>query len=101
MQDNRGPPKLKQSPAVRFALFILGVIIMAIAPIIGLLPGPGGILVFAFGLALALRSSLWAKRRYVNLKRWQPGLGKWTDWGLRRPSARRRKERNKAEVISK
>jgi hypothetical protein len=93
--------KLNQSPAVRFALFILGVLIMIIAPIIGLLPGPGGIVVFAFGLALALRSSLWAKRRYVDLKRWQPRIGGWADWGLRRPSAKRRKERSKREQVSK
>jgi hypothetical protein len=58
-------------------------------------PGPGGIFVFAAGLALALRSSEWAKRRYVRFKRWQPKAGRWADWGLRRKSARRRHDRRK------
>jgi hypothetical protein len=39
-----------------------------------------------------LKTSLWAKRRYVRFKRWQPKAGGWTDWALRRRSARRRKE---------
>jgi hypothetical protein len=81
---------LRQSPALRLAAFILGCVMMVAAPVAGLLPGPGGIFVFAFGLGLALRSSLWAKRRYVSLKKKQPKLGGWADWGLRRASARRR-----------
>jgi hypothetical protein len=85
-----------QNPAVRLGLFILGCLLMIIAPIAGLLPGPGGIFLFAIGLGLALRSSIWAKRHYVRLKRQQPKLGSWADWGLRRKSAQRRQERNKA-----
>ena len=30
-------------------------------------------------------------------KRWQPKAGRWIDWGLRRPSARRREAIRKAE----
>jgi hypothetical protein len=86
---------LQQSPAVRLALFILGCMMMIAAPIAGLLPGPGGIFVFAIGLGLALRSSIWAKRHYVKLKRKQPKLGGWADWGLRRQSAKRRDEISK------
>ena len=39
---------------------------------------------------MVLKTSMWAKRRYVRFKRWQPKVGRWTDWGLRRKSARRR-----------
>ena len=42
------------------------------------------------GLALVLKTSMWAKRRYVRFKRWQPKAGRWTDWALRRGSAKRR-----------
>lgn len=77
-------------PAVRSALFALGVLLMIVSPLAGVLPGPGGILVFAAGLALTLKYSEWAKRRYVEFKRKHPKKGRWTDWGMRRRSARRR-----------
>lgn len=89
--------QLGRNPAVRLALFILGVAFMIVSPLAGLLPGPGGIIVFAIGLGLALRSSLWAKRNYVRFKRIQPRVGSITDWGLRRKSAKRRSARDKAE----
>ena len=63
---------------------------MLLSPLAGVVPGPGGIFVFAIGLAMVLKTSMWAKRHYVKFKRWQPKAGRWTDWGLRRPSARRR-----------
>ena len=73
-------------------LFALGVFLMFVAaPLASPLPGPGGLLIAAAGLTLVLRTSLWAKRRYVRFKRWQPKAGKWMDWGLRREAARRRK----------
>jgi hypothetical protein len=40
---------------------------------------------------------MWAKRHYVRVKRWQPKAGKWMDWTLRRPSAKRREALRKAE----
>ena len=75
---------------VRLSLFVLGLLLMAVTPAVAVLPGPGGIFVFAAGLALALRNSDWAKRKYVRFKRWQPRAGAWADWGLRRSSHRRR-----------
>jgi hypothetical protein len=39
---------------------------------------------------------MWAKRRYVRVKRWQPKAGRWMDWALRRPSAQRREAIRKA-----
>jgi hypothetical protein len=90
------------SPVVEWSIFIVGMLLMLVSPLAGVLPGPGGIFVFAIGLAMVLRTSYWAKRRYVRFKRWQPRAGAWADWGLRRPSHRRReairKERERAET---
>lgn len=75
---------------MRTGLFVLGLILMAGAPVLGILPGPGGVIVFAAGLALTLKYSEWAKRKYVAFKRAHPNKGRWADWGLRRRSAQRR-----------
>ena len=69
---------------------VLGIVLIIIGIITGPIPGPGGIFFAAPGLALVLRTSLWAKKHYVRFKRWQPKAGRWTDWMLRRQSARRR-----------
>jgi ribonuclease P protein component len=88
---------LTNYPAVRSALVVLGFILIGLTPVVGPIPGPGGIIVFAAGLSLVLRYSAWAKRVYVRFKRRHPKKGDWTDWGLRRASAKRRQERLKAE----
>ncbi len=84
-------------PKVNWSLFALGVLLilggMALSP----LPGPGGIFLIAPGLAFILKSSIWAKRHYVRIKRWQPRAGKWIDWGLRRDAAKRKVAAKKAE----
>lgn len=82
--------EFRHSKPVRTALFVTGILLLMMAPIVGLLPGPGGIFVFAAGMALALQNSDWAKRQYVRFKRRQPKAGHWMDWGLRRRSAKRR-----------
>ena len=64
--------------------------LIVLAGVIGPLPGPGGILVFAAGAALVLRNSAWAKRRYVHPKRRRPRVGHLCDRAMRRPSALRR-----------
>ena len=84
-----------QIPAVKTALFVLGLLLMLVSPAAGILPGPGGIFLFAAGLALALKNSEWAKRKYVALKRRHPRKGAWADWGMRRQSAQRREARRK------
>lgn len=86
---------LGRSPTYRLVMFVFGVLLVASSPLVGALPGPGGIFVFAFGLGFILRSSLWAKRHYVIFKRKQPKIGHWADLGLRRRSAQRRVERRK------
>ena len=84
-------------PVVEWGLMALGVILIVAGIIVAPLPGPGGIFFVAPGLALVLKTSMWAKRRYVKFKRWQPKAGRWSDWALRRSSARRREELRKAE----
>lgn len=80
------------NPAVRTALVVLGFILIALTPLVGPIPGPGGVIVFGAGLTLVLRYSDWAKRQYVRFKRRHPRKGAWTDWGLRRQSHKRREE---------
>ena len=77
-------------PVVEWTIFVLGVLLIIVSPLAGVIPGPGGIFVFAIGLAMVLKTSMWAKRRYVDFKRKQPKIGRWADWGLRRRSAKRR-----------
>ncbi len=77
-------------PVVEWSIFVVGALLMLLSPLAGVIPGPGGIFVFAIGLAMVLKTSMWAKRHYVRFKNWQPKVGRWADWGLRRQSARRR-----------
>ena len=103
-------------PVVEWGIFIVGVILIIIGIITAPLPGPGGIFFIAPGLALVLKTSLWAKKRYVHFKKWHPNVphvrfqggkpiiskrrfnpGYWTDWALRRRSAQRREALRKAE----
>jgi hypothetical protein len=82
--------------AVRAGLVIVGCILIALTPVVGPIPGPGGVIVFAAGLTLVLRYSDWAKKKYAHFKRRHPKKGAWPDWGLRRQSHRRREARRKA-----
>ena len=82
------PPE--KHPLLRQALFLLGIVLIIVSPAVGAIPGPGGVVVFAAGLGLVLKYSGWAKRQYVRFKRRHPNKGRWADWGMRRPSARRR-----------
>lgn len=84
---------LGRIPAVRTGLFVTGIVLITVSPLVGIVPGPGGVVVFAAGLALVLKYSEWAKRRYVRFKRRHPNKGRWADWGMRRASARRREKR--------
>ena len=90
MIDRAQWKRLLTHPIVDWTIFILGVILILLSPVVGALPGPGGVFVLALGLAMVLRTSRWARRRYVAFKRWQPKAGRWTDWGMRRKSALRR-----------
>jgi hypothetical protein len=78
----------------RNILLATGIVLLLLAPVVGILPGPGGIFLVAGGAALILRASPWAKRVYVRAKRRWPRIGSYLDRGLRRTSARRRRERD-------
>jgi len=82
--------KFLDNPIVEWSLFVLGFVLLMVSPLVGVIPGPGGIVVAGIGLALILKTSMWAKRRYVHVKRWQPRAGRWMDWALRRRSSQRR-----------
>ena len=83
-------------PAVEWTIFVIGLLLLfVVAPLVGALPGPGGVVVAGVGLAMVLKTSMWAKRRYVRFKRSRPKAGSWADWALRRRSARRRLKRQK------
>ena len=75
---------------IQWALCGLGIVLLLVSPLVGAIPGPGGIFVAGIGLALVLKTSMWAKRRYVRFKRRRPRFGHLTDLALRRRSARRR-----------
>ena len=89
--------KFIDHPVVEWGLFVVGVLLLIVSPLVGAIPGPGGIVVAGVGLALVLKTSTWARRYYVKFKRWQPKAGRWTDWALRRPSAKRREALRKAD----
>ena len=92
--------RFMDNPIVEWAMFGVGVLLLVLALVSGpLIPGPNGVVFAAAGLSLILKSSLWAKRHYARLKKKRLKfrgrhivIGEWTDWALRRPSAKRRKE---------
>ncbi len=86
--------RLRSTAQVRLALFVLGVLLILISPIVGVLPGPGFLILFPIGLMLCLQNSAWAKRIYVRFKRRHPRYAAWTDRVMRRTSAARRRERD-------
>ena len=90
MSDLPPAARPEKHPLLRQALFLLGIVLIIVSPLVGAIPGPGGVFVFAAGLALILQNSEWAKRQYVKFKRRHPNKGRWADWGMRRTSARRR-----------
>jgi hypothetical protein len=97
------------NPVVEWTMFVVGVLLLIAALIVGPLPGPGGVFFAVPGLILVLKTSMWARRRYVRFKRWQPKVlgrrivpGRWTDLALRRQSALRRERlRKEREAVAK
>ncbi|MFZ4110747.1 MAG: hypothetical protein ACOYKQ_09795 [Polymorphobacter sp.] len=81
---------LIQSQPFRVFQMILGFLLMAVGPLLlAPTPGPFGTIVFAFGLALILRNSPWARRRYVRYSRRDPRVQKMVNFGLRRKQKRK------------
>ena len=82
---------MSRHPVSRIVQLVIGGLLVVAAPIVGALPGPGGVFVFAGGLILLLRNSLWVRRRWARAKRRWPKLGDIADRVMRRPSALRRR----------
>jgi hypothetical protein len=90
-----------KSPVVRITLLVAGLALIAASPLVGILPGPGGIFVFAGGLVLVLQNSNWARRRFARLKRRFPRIGHYCDMALRRRSFRMRQLRLKEAALAR
>jgi hypothetical protein len=75
---------------MRYLQLALGILLITAAAVVGPLPGPGGIVLFAAGLVLVLRNSAGARRRFARAKRRWPRLGGIADRAMRRRSALRR-----------
>lgn len=87
--------RMRQNAWVRLGLFVLGCLFLLLTPIIGILPGPGGLILLPLGLALVLQNSVWAKRVYGRFKRKHPGYAARADWLMRRQSALRRRAKER------
>jgi hypothetical protein len=94
------PVVRRRSPLVRTILFVTGLLVMAVAPIVGAIPGPGGVFVFAAGLVLVLQNSEWARKQFARIKRRWPRAGHYADMALRRRSFRRRQTRAKEAALA-
>lgn len=81
-------PRRLRSPARRIAELVVGWAAIVATPIVGLLPGPGGIFVFAFGAPLVLRNSITVRRWYARMLHRRPRLKRWSDVALRRSRKR-------------
>ncbi len=78
---------LIRSEPVRVVQLGAGLLLMLVGPVVGAtipVPLPVGLILFGAGLALVLRNSGWARRRYVRWKRRYPRAGKITEFGLQR-----------------
>jgi hypothetical protein len=81
--------KAPPDSVLRIVYLGLGWLLIVLTPIVGALPGPGGIFLFAGGAALLLKNSNWVKRAYVRFGRRYPKYARWADKGLRRSAAPR------------
>jgi hypothetical protein len=97
---HRMPRPRRKSPLLRVLLLITGVLLIAATPLVGIIPGPGGIFVFAAGLVLVLQNSKWARRRFARLKKRWPRFGHYSDMALRRRSFRKRQQRAKELALA-
>jgi hypothetical protein len=71
-------------------MLTLGWALLIGAPLLGPLPGPGPLMILPIGLALILKNSLWAKKRYARLAKIHPEYANWTNWAMRRSKMKSR-----------
>ena len=75
-------------------MLVAGFLLLAITPLVGPIPGPGGIFTFAGGMVLILRNSTWARKLFARTKKKWPRFAHYSDLALRRQSWRRRRDRD-------
>ena len=81
-----------RSEPFRMFQILLGLLLLPVAGVIGVVsPAPVGIFVLGAGVALVLRNSRWARRRYLFHTRRHPRVRKAVDMGLMRGRARKRR----------
>ena len=90
----------RRSPVIRIALLVTGVLLIVATPLVGIIPGPGGIFVFAAGLVLVLQNSKWARGHFVRIKKRWPRFGHYAVMALRRRSFRRRQALAKEAALA-
>lgn len=92
---------LVRSEPFRVFQILLGLLLLPVALLVGVVsPAPIGIFVAGAGVALVLRNSRWARRRYLGYTRRHPRVKKAMDMGLMRDRARRRRLAASAAVPS-
>ncbi|MFN3619353.1 hypothetical protein [Sphingorhabdus sp.] len=74
----------RETNAFRWCMLMFGWLIVLGSPLLGPLPGPGPLILLPIGLALILKNSLWAKKRYARLARIHPEYANWANWAMRR-----------------
>jgi hypothetical protein len=94
------PPPVNRTLARRLSrqgqLFGGGFLLFVLPWFVWPLPFPAATLSSIAGLALILKNSAWAKRRYVGWKRRNPKTGRVVDKGLRRRSRQPREQADEA-----
>jgi hypothetical protein len=68
----------------RWFMLILGWLLVVGSPLLGPLPGPGPLFILPIGLAIILKHSVWAKKRYARFARRRPDYADWANWAMRR-----------------
>ncbi len=74
----------RSSNILRLALVAAGWLMILGALAVGPLPGPGALILAPTGMALILKNSLWAKKRYSRFVRTHTEYGRWLNWMMRR-----------------
>jgi Putative transmembrane protein (PGPGW) len=80
----------RDTATFRWSMLILGWFLIIAAPLLGPLPGPGAMLIFPVGLAIILKNSLWAKKRYARFARTHTAYAHWANWAMRRSKVKAR-----------
>lgn len=79
-----GGTGFRDSGAYRWLMLTVGWILVLGSPLLGPLPGPGPVILLPIGLAIILKHSRWAKKRYARAARIYPRYTNWANWAMQR-----------------